>query len=66
MRIVVENDDGNTVELDEIYQDCITLSIMNNVAELEKGITFDKQELRDFIGALLHIQQKLNKGGRNE
>ena len=26
---------------------------------------FDKQELKDLIGALLHVQSRMNKGGRS-
>jgi len=70
MKIIFNNDVEETSL--EVYQND-SESIIISAQLREKHDDFIKidyfmnhQELREFIGALLHIQQKLNKGGKHE
>jgi hypothetical protein len=69
MKIIFNNDIEETSL--EVYQnDSESIIISAQLHEANDFIKIDyfmsPQELREFIGALLHIQQKLNKGGKHE
>tara|TARA_R110000868_G_scaffold172649_2_gene408578 strand:+ start:696 stop:911 length:216 start_codon:yes stop_codon:yes gene_type:complete len=71
MKILFNNGEGRT--LLEVYQSLpneMTLSVIEAKSG-DNGYSFldyhfNPDELREFIGALLHVQQKLNKGGKHE
>lgn len=62
----LSNDSFTELSIEKIDNDTIYLNIeytnfCNREQDRQIGHFFNKKELKDFIGALLHIQSKLNR-----
>jgi hypothetical protein len=44
-----------------VFISILKINAVNNSEELIENHFLNKEELKDFIGALLHVQSKLNK-----
>lgn len=64
----ITGDDENIISIQQQEKEILlTCSYQNFITKdyLEQSYLMDKKQLHEFIGALLHIQQKM-KGGSNE
>ena len=69
MRILFEDASGEARTMtSEIVEREVVFTLRKDLNDKEfnqVSFSMPKEQLSDFIGGLLHLQQKLNKGGRN-
>lgn len=52
---------GVELRINDDHSDHVELAIIGDVDNIEHTTRLDKTQLREFIGALLHVQSKGNK-----